>query len=176
MKTIAVIATAFALTAGLASHAQKPETTTIAVKSSPAEDSLVSMAKQNTDAQKAINDIFQQAKASLDAKNKPIQDEMKSRSAKYQAEIDKLNAKIADGNKDLQAQLNANAQAAQQDFQQKTAIFQKEAVSDQTLQVLEGIVRKEADLPASATFDAGTQQWSIPKTTASAAPAAESKK
>lgn len=170
MKTLAAITLAFALTAGL--HAQT-DRTTIAVKSSPAEDSLVSMAKQAQDAQKAINDILQQARASLDAKNKPIQDQMKSRAAKYQKQIDDLNAKIADANKDLQAQLNVNVSTAQQDFQTKTAALQHDAVSDQTLEALENIVRKEADLPASATFDKTTQQWSVPKTTASASPDAK---
>ena len=130
-------------------------TTEIAVKSSPTEDALVDVAKKNADTSKVINDLLQQARTALDAKNKPIVDEIKAKSAKWQAKID-------EDTKDLQAQLKKNGDTATAEFQQKVGGLQGQVAPLQTLQTLEGIVKKEQGLPDDATFDDQRQVWTVP--------------
>jgi hypothetical protein len=127
----------------------------ITVKGSPTEDALVDIAKKNADTTKVVNDLLQQARTALDAKNKPIIDEIKEKSAKWQAKID------AD-TKDLQAQLKKNSDDATAAFQQKVGTLQGQVVPAQTLQTLEGIVKKEQGLPDNATFDEQKQVWTVP--------------
>jgi len=146
---VAIVLTAFIV------KAQNPPVTEITVKRSPAEDALVSMAKQDADAQKVINDLLQQARYNLDQKNKPILEEIKKRSAKWQAKID---TEI----KDLKAQLDANQKEAEAAFQKKVGVLQGQIALPQTLKMLEDIVKKEEGLPDNATFDRLTQKWTVP--------------
>lgn len=127
----------------------------IVVKPSLAEDSLVEKANQMESITKAYNDLLQQARTNLDTKNKPIVDEMKARSKKWQDKID------AD-TKDLKAQLEKNQADAQAQFQRETAGLTAKAVSPQTMTALEEIVKKEQDLPATAHFDLQQKKWVDP--------------
>ncbi len=139
----------------LIAKAQNPSATELTVKSSPTEDVLVSLAKQGVNTQKVINSLLQQARFNLDQKNKPILEEMKKRSAKWQAKID------AD-TKDLKDQLDANQKEAAMKFQVEIGALQNQVVSLQTLKILEDIVRKEQGLPDNATFNPETQKWTVP--------------
>lgn len=130
-------------------------TTDLTVKSSPSQDALVDVAKKNADTSKVLNDLLMQARTALDAKNKPIVDAITAKSAKWQAKID------AD-TKDLKAQIKANGDAATAEFQQKVGALQNQVAPVQTLQTLEGIVKKEQGLPDNATFDEQRQVWTVP--------------
>lgn len=124
----------------------------LAVRSSPAEDSLVQLSEQMTTTNKALNDLLQQARANLDTKDKPIIDEIKARSKKWQDKID------AD-TKDLKAQLDKNEADAKAKFQQETAELNSKNVSPQTISALEGVVRQEQNLPATAHYDPQQHKW-----------------
>lgn len=124
----------------------------LVVKSSPAQDALVQMANQMDSTTKAYNDLLQQARTNLDTKNKPILDEMKAKSKKWQDKID------AD-TKDLKVQLDKNQADAQAQFQRETATLSAKAISPQTINALEEVVRKEQDLPATAHYDLQQKKW-----------------
>lgn len=132
------------------------QTKTFSVKSTPAEQALESLAKQSAAAQTAVNAMLEQAKKDLAAKNQPLLDQIKAKAAKWQAKID------AD-TKDLRAQVDANNKAADAEFQKKVAGLQVQLVDPKTITTLEDVVKKEQGLPADATFDTQTQQWTEPK-------------
>lgn len=144
-----------ALFVGVSAFAQTPVGTEIPVKSSPAEDSLVQLARKNIDNSKIIQDLLQQARTALDKKNQPIRDEIKTRSAKLQAQIDAAT-------KDLRVKIDANESAAQADFQKNVAGLQGEMAPPQTLKALEAVVKKEQGLPDNALFDPQKQIWVVP--------------
>lgn len=127
----------------------------IVVNPSPAEDALVEMAKQMESTTKAYNDLMQQARTSLDVKNKPILDEMKVRAKKWQ---DKIEAE----NKDLKAKLDKNQADAIDQFNKEVAGLQSKAVSPQTITALEQVVKKEQNLPETAHFDSQRKVWVDP--------------
>ena len=108
--------------------------------------------------QKALSD-------SLQAAQKSLTDEL-AKDKKYAAQVEKINAM----GKQLQ-DLTANASAK---FNQDAGPIQQKLNSDSALIAgLIPIVRKENDLPETATFDKDTQKWTVP----SAEPAkAEAKK
>lgn len=124
----------------------------VVVKSSPAEDALIKSAQQMDEISKTYNTLLQQARTTLDAQNKPLLDEIKTRSKKWQDKID------AD-TKDLKTKIDANTVAAQTQFQKETAPLQAKAVSPDTIKALEGVVKEEQNLPAGAHFDLNQKKW-----------------
>lgn len=181
MKT--VIASIFALAVSLPAFAQQPQVPTptappvaaasasdqITVESSYEEDRLVALAKQTTETQKIINDLFQQARTTLDEKNKPILEEIKQKSAKYQAKIDAET-------KDLKAKLDDNTRQAQADFQNRLATLQSQITPPQTIKELSDTVKHNQHLPDDAYFDQSRGVWIKAKSTTPPAPAAPQKK
>jgi hypothetical protein len=124
----------------------------LVVASSPAEDTLVDMAKQLEAAKATYNTLLQQARTNLDTKNKPILDEMKTRSKKWQ---DKIDAE----NKDLKAQITKNEVDAADQFKKEVASLSGKLVDPKTIATLEDIVKKEQNLPATAHFDVDQKKW-----------------
>lgn len=135
--------------------AQQAASHSLAVKSTPAEDTLLSLAKQSSSALAAYNAILEQERKQLAAENKPIEDEIRARSAKWQAKIDS-------DTKDLRAKIDANTKAAEDDFNNKIKPLQSQLVSAQTINTLIEVVKKEQNLPADAVFNIQTQQWTEP--------------
>ena len=143
----------------------KPDPNEVQVKDTPASQSLVQLAKDQEADQKHLNDIFQQARSSLDSNNKALQDELtKSQKAlddklkadkKYRDDL----AHIAD----IQSQITNAGTKAQQAFQQSIGpIQQKLNMASAQVQGLIPVVRKENGLPDTATFDMATQKWTNP--------------
>jgi hypothetical protein len=135
-----------------AAQSPAPPLQEITVKSSPAQDTLVNMAKQQEEVQKVYDNLFQQARSNLDAKNKPLLDEIKARSAKWQVKID------AD-TKDLRDKLNKNQADAQDAFNKEMAPLAAKGVSPQTITTLEDLVKQEQNLPSTAHFDLKQKKW-----------------
>lgn len=143
----------------LASSVAFAQQTEIPVKSTPAEETLIKLATQNANAQKAFNDLRQQAITNLDTLNKPILDDMKARSAKWQAKMDAEN-------KDLKAKLDDNTKKANDQLQKETAGLQ--GVAPGTFATLEEVVRQEQNLPPAAKFDQVKKVWTVPAGTPTA--------
>lgn len=124
----------------------------VVVKSSPAEDALVKSVDQMESVKKTYDALLQQARTAVDAKNKPIIEEMKARSKKWQDKID------AD-TKDLREKINKNNADAEAEFQKQTADLSAKVVSPDTIKALEGVVKEEQNLPAGAHFDINQKKW-----------------
>lgn len=146
--------------------AAKPDPNEVAVKDTPASQSLAQLGKDQAADQKKLNDLFQQARSSLDSNNKALNDSV----AAAQKELnDKLNADkkyrpMLDHLKELQKQLGDAGNKAQADFQKEVnPIQQKLQMESAQISGLEPVVRKENSLPDSAIFNAATGKWSVPK-------------
>jgi hypothetical protein len=124
----------------------------LVVKPSPAENALVEVAKEMDATTKAYTDLLNQARANLDAKNKPLIDEAKAKAKKWQDKID------AD-TKDIKAQIDKNQADAQAQFQKETAGLSAKAVSPQTIAALESVVKEEQNLPPTAHYDLQQKKW-----------------
>jgi DNA repair exonuclease SbcCD ATPase subunit len=138
----------------------------LVVKETPASRELDSLARTQTADQAALNVKLQQARAALDQSNKTVQDELTSieKTLQEQLQSDKKYKPLLDKIKDLTKKsqdLNSTAGAA---FQKDTAELQsKLQVEHNQIDGLIKVVKEEAGLPESATFDVATQKWSIPK-------------
>lgn len=146
--------------------APKPDPNEVAVKDSPASQSLAQLAKDQAADRKHLNDIFQQARTSLDQNSKALNESV----AAAQKDLnDKLNADkhykpLLDHLKDLQKQMQDAGQKAQAGFQNSVQpIQQKLNVESAQIAGLEPVVRKENNLPDTAVFNAATGKWSVPK-------------
>jgi hypothetical protein len=122
---------------------EPPKTKEIAVQSSVSEDALVATYQDFSDNKKKTNDILQQARATLDAKNKPIQ-----------AQIDPL-----------EKQIQANNEEANRNYQTAVQPFASNVSRDQAqIDAIAKLVKKEQNLPDNANFDLETGKWVIPDT------------
>lgn len=140
--------------------------TPVIVKPSPASDALVKIAQDLQTQQKSFDVILQQAQSTATSNQKQLQTDIQKANTDLLAEL-KADKKYKDklaAIDTMQKQLNTVAQTAQQKFQQDTGPIQTEIAKDKV--VIDGlipIVRKENDLPATATFDPATQKWTVPK-------------
>ena len=137
----------FATTLGAQTPAPKPpdppKTTEITVQSSVSEDVLLSVYKDLSDKKTTLNTTLQQARASLDAKNKPIQDTIDP----------------------LQKQIQANNDEAYKNFQAAIQPFQVDVARDSAqIDAIQKVVKQEQNLPDNATFDLNTGKWVVPVT------------
>jgi hypothetical protein len=135
------------------------------VKTSPASDALNHAAQDLTVQQKQFDVALQQARSTADASNKALQaklqelnktllDQLKS-DKKYKDQLTAIDA--------VQKQMQGLNQDQTQKFQQEVGPIQNSIGKDKAL--IEGlipIVRKENDLPDTATFDQATQKWTTP--------------
>lgn len=135
------------------------------VKSSPASDALNHAAKDAVTEQQSFDVMLNQAKSSADASNKALQsklgelnkallDQLKA-DKKYKSQLEEIDT--------VQKQLQTLNQTATQKFQQEAGPIQNAIGRDKAL--IEGlipIVRKENDLPDTATYDQSTQKWTTP--------------
>jgi ribosome-associated translation inhibitor RaiA len=116
--------------------------------------------------QKSFDALLSKARESSTANQKTVQAQIQKANADLLAELkadkkykDKLEAIDA-----LQKQLQTAAQQAEQKFQQEAGPIGNEITKNKALiDGLTPVVRKENDLPASATFDSATQKWTTPK-------------
>jgi len=147
-------------------YAFAQETTVINVKSSAAQDALVSMAKDSAEAQKAKDDLLAKARKALEDKNKPLIDQMKVKAKPSQDKIDAYTkiwqTKIETDTKDIRVVVEKNNKEAEENYKKQVAPLDPKILSPQTLKTLEDIVKKEQSLPADATFDSQKQVWVVP--------------
>lgn len=144
----------------------------ITIKPSPANDSLVSAAKDSIENTKKLNDALQQAKSGLDMSQKSLSDAYAAKSKELTEEL-KNDKKYAGKLKELDTiskQLSDSTSQAQEKFKAYAQpLQQKVAVDNALVDGLVPVVRKENNLPDSATFDPATQTWSEPKASTPAA-------
>ena len=131
--------------------AEPSKTTEITVQTSVAENALLALYKDLSDKKASINTSLQQARFSLDAKNKPIQEKIDP----------------------LQKQIQANNNEAAQNFQTAVQPFQVDVARDSAqVDALIKVIKDEQKLPDNATFDTDKGKWVVPVTP----PAAPAKK
>ena len=143
-----------------------PPADTVTVKDTPAAQSLDKLAKDQASDQKAVNDLFQQARHSLDANQKALQDELQKQTKDLNDKLaeDKHYKPMIDKIKDLNKQLQDVQAKAQAEFQKNAGVLQQKVQSElYQVQALIPVVRKENGLPDNAQYDAQTQKWSVPK-------------
>ena len=139
---LAILFTATALCAQAPAPTQ-PKTKEIAVQSSVSEDALLTIYKDFADNRDKANVVLQQARAALDAKNKPIV------------------AQIAP----LQKQIDANNEEANKNYGTAVQPFQVNVQRDTAqIEAIQKVVKSEQKLPDNATFDLTTGKWVIPDT------------
>ena len=139
---LAILFTATALCAQTPVPTQ-PKTKEIAVQSSVSEDALLTIYKDFADNRDKANVVLQQARAALDAKNKPIV------------------AQIAP----LQKQIDANNEEANKNYGTAVQPFQVNVQRDTAqIEAIQKVVKSEQKLPDNATFDLTTGKWVIPDT------------
>lgn len=113
----------------------------ITVQSSVSENALTTLYQDLADNKKKANDTLQQARAALDAKNKPIQDKITP----------------------LQKQIDANNDEALKNFNTAVAPFNNTIGRDQAqIDAIANLVKKEQNLPADSNFDLNTGKWVQP--------------
>ena len=147
---LAILFTASALVAQ--APPQQPKTKEIAVQPSVSENALLLIYKDFSENKSKANDVLQQARAALDAKNKPIV------------------AQIAP----LQKQIDANNAEANTNYGTAVQPFQVNLQRDQAqIEAIQKVVKTEQKLPDNATFDLSSGKWTVPD--APVAPAPEKK-
>ena len=168
MKSIVRISIFTLLFVAVAAFAQvpaKPDADQVTVKDTDASKALTQVAQDLVKDQKSLNDLFQQARSSLDKNNKTLTDaiaaaqkELNDRlqqDKKYKPELDHI--------ADLQKQLTEMGQKAQTEFSRNVGPVQQRVVNEQAqIQVLEDVVRKENGFPKEAEFNLESQKWSNP--------------
>lgn len=142
--------------------------TPVTVKPSPAADALVKAAQDLQSGQKSFDIALSQARIAADASQKSLQADIQRSNTELLAELKadkKYAAKLA-AIDTMQKELNAVVDKANQKFQQEAGPIQNEMNKDKALiDGLTPVVRKENDLPATATFDPVTQKWTEAKAT-----------
>jgi hypothetical protein len=132
------------------------------IKPSPASDTLNQTAKDLQVEQKSLDTVLQNAKATLDASNKQLQD---AYNAKQKALLDDLKAdkKYAPRVKEIETiveQIKTAGSDAQNKFYAAAGPIQTKVNSDKAL--IEGlvkVVRSENKLPDAVVYDPATQTW-----------------
>jgi len=161
-----------AMILSVASFAQdKPNTTEVTVKDTPASQALVQFAKDQTSDQAVLNTKLQQARFNLDASNKTLNDQLSAAQKDLDEKLkaDKKYKPLIDSIEFVKKQLSENGTKAQADFaKDASAIQQKVAIETNEVQTLIPVVRKENGLPDAAQFSIDTQKWT--KTSASVDP------
>lgn len=145
---LAILFTASALVAQ--APPQQPKTKEIAVQPSVSENALLLIYKDFSENKSKANDVLQQARAALDAKNKPIV------------------AQIAP----LQKQIDANNAEANTNYGTAVQPFQVNLQRDQAqIEAIQKVVKTEQKLPDNATFDLSSGKWTVPDAPVAPAPA-----
>ena len=144
---LAILFTASALVAQ--APPQQPKTKEIAVQPSVSENALLLIYKDFSENKSKANDVLQQARAALDAKNKPIV------------------AQIAP----LQKQIDANNAEANTNYGTAVQPFQVNLQRDQAqIEAIQKVVKTEQKLPDNATFDLSSGKWTVPDAPVAPAP------
>lgn len=139
-----------------------PPSVVVIVKKTPASDALNQAAKDLTAEQKAFDTALGTAKTSLEAEQKGIAERLQtaSKTLNEKLKADKKYAGDIKSIEDMQAQIVVAGQKAQEKFTATAGALSGKLSTDKTLvDSLTPIVRKENDLPATATFDVATQTW-----------------
>lgn len=148
--------------AALGQAALPPAAATVTVKSSPASDALMVAAKDLQSSQRTLEVASQQAKATMDASQKALNDQLIAITTdlnkrvradkKYSADFEKIDS--------LQKQLQTTAQQAQQKFVTDYGpIQQKVATDNAVINGLVPVVKAENGLDEKTIFDPVSQSW-----------------
>lgn len=135
------------------------------MKDTPASKDLVEKSKSYAKDKQALATAVQQAQTALNQKIADLQAQQVTQNKslheallkdkKYRdtiVHIDEVQKQIADASADAQKQLLAQTG----NLQSTTAI------GDVEIKLLEGVVKRESDLPDNATWNIEMQQWSFP--------------
>ena len=131
-------------------------------KPSPASDTLVQTAKDMAAEKASFETIRNQARSTVDASAKQLQDQLKAKTDALMTELKadkKYSGKLAEIDTITKQMSSLNA-GANDKFQKDTApIQQKIATDNAVIGGLIPIVRKESGFPDTTTFDVDTQKW-----------------
>jgi hypothetical protein len=165
ITAFALLFTAFAVFAQDKPAPAKPDPNEVTVKDTDANKELIRLAKDQAEDQKRANDIFQQARTSLDQNNKALQDEL------TKAQKD-LNDKIKNDKKyrddfahieGLQKQITDAGAKAQTSFQNAISpIQQKLDLESKEMQGIESVVKRENGFGDDVQFVPATGKWIKP--------------
>jgi hypothetical protein len=146
------------LVIGAVAFAQTP-------KQSPASDTLITTAKQLQVDKMQRDNLFNQARTTMDASAKTLQKEYDDASKALRDKL-KLDKKYADDIKhieSIQAQMNDLSNTARDKYSKEAnPLSQKIASEEALINGLIPVVRKENSMPDTATFDPATQTWKKP--------------
>jgi Skp family chaperone for outer membrane proteins len=142
-----------------------PAAPDVAIKDTPASQSLVALQKKLAADQQAFTTAFQQARTTLDQNLKALNDELaKQQKVLHDQEAsDKKYRPLLDKIDDLQKQIATAQETAQKKFNAEISTVQQNIGIEQAqIQALVPVVRRENDLPDGATFSIDTGKWTLP--------------
>ncbi|HEY3620722.1 MAG TPA: hypothetical protein VGK96_28295 [Candidatus Sulfotelmatobacter sp.] len=146
------------ITAGV--MAQEP------VKDSVASQTLNKMAQQYAVDKAQLDTKTQQARSSLDASNKELNEKAAALQKQLldQIRADKRYKPLLDQVDQLKKQSDQlNADAQRKFVEANRELMERVNGAAGQMESVKGIVRKENSLPEAATYDAATQTWAVPK-------------
>lgn len=145
---------------------QTPKAADVAVKDTPASQTLNQMAKDQAADQQVWNTKLQQARFSLDANVKTLNDQIQSLQKDLETKLkqDKKYKPFMDQIADAQKKLKSVNDDANTNFTKDTnSLQQKIKMESDNVTVLIPVVRKENGLPDGAQYNAETQKWTMPE-------------
>jgi len=166
IRIVLFIAVFFAAAAIVAQQAPKP--TEVAVKDTPASQSLIELSKKYVADNQTFQTARQQAISTLDQKVKALQDELaKQQKALHDQESsDKKYKPMIDQIDDLQKQIaDAGADANKKFAAEIGTVQQNIGVELAQINALISVVKSENSLSADAQYATDTQKWTVPAKT-----------
>lgn len=159
---------------GMSQPPPPPPATTPApiVKQTPASDTLVQTAKDMAAEKSSFDTIRNQARSTVDASSKQLQDALKAKTDAMMTQLkaDKKYAVQLAEIDTITKQMSDMSRGANDKFQKDTSPIQQKIATDNALiGGLIPIVKKENGFPDSTTFNVDTQKWED-KTTTKATP------
>ena len=137
----------------------------VAIKDTPAAQSLSKLAAEQKADSANINTVFQQARAGLDQSAKSLNEEVQKAQKDLQDKLkeDKHYKPLLDHIADVQKQLQALNGKATTDYQKVVGPVQQKLNTELAdIHALIPVVRKENNLPDDASFDMNTGKWTLP--------------
>lgn len=168
MKSAIRIALFIAVFFAAAVAQQAPKPTEVAVKDTPASQSLIELSKKYVADNQTFQTARQQAISTLDQKVKVLQDELaKQQKALHDQESsDKKYKPMIDQIDDLQKQIaDAGADANKKFAAEIGTVQQNIGVELAQINALISVVKSENSLSADAQYATDTQKWTVPAKT-----------
>ena len=166
IRIVLFIAVFFAAAAIVAQQAPKP--TEVAVKDTPASQSLIELSKKYVADNQTFQTARQQAISTLDQKVKALQDELakQQKALRDQEASDKKYKPMIDRIEDLQKQIaDAGADANKKFAAEIGTVQQNIGVELAQINALISVVKSENSLSADAQYATDTQKWTVPAKT-----------